>query len=104
MELPNKGSYNYINLVCPYGNITEIHPDGGIGINPYTHPIRDACVVNETLFGNTLCSSGIDKHRVNNLFSNDCVGKHRCKIKIDVDLFSKDTEKYASPECKDKRS
>ena len=35
-------------LECPYGKITKIVPGVGIGINSYTNPIRDACVVNET--------------------------------------------------------
>ena len=37
-----------LNLECPYGNITKILPEIGIGMNAFTLPIRDACVVNET--------------------------------------------------------
>ena len=79
-------------------NITE----NGIGINSYTQKIRDACVVNSTLFGNDKCSSGIDYLRVETYFKKNCFGKQNCKIEIKDDsalnsgfsIFDKTALKY----------
>ena len=54
-----------LNLECPYGNITKILPDVGIGMNAFTLPIRDGCQVNETLFQNAECSSALDLDKIN---------------------------------------
>jgi len=61
-------------LECPYGKITNIVPGVGIGINSYTNPIRDACVVNETLYNNARCSSAVDKDYINEHFDTKCAG------------------------------
>jgi hypothetical protein len=69
----------HINLVCPYGNITEI-PAFGIGINADTLKIRDACVVNSTKFDNQECSSDLDLPVVLDYFNKTCVGKAECTL------------------------
>ena len=40
-------SLGHLLLSCPYGEITNLAPNG-FGINTYTNKIRDACLVNET--------------------------------------------------------
>ena len=101
ISLPREKSSMFVNLNCPYGKIANI-TENGIGINSYTQKIRDACVVNSTLFGNDKCSSGIDYLRVENYFKAKCFGKQKCKIEIEDDsdltdgfsIFDKTALKY----------
>ena len=68
-------------LFCPYGEITGL-VENGFGINAYTNDIRDACMVNDTLFHNKECSDLIHKKQFEDVFQKNCHGKKECKIDV----------------------
>lgn len=53
--------YDVMTLACDYGVMTSVYDDAadlglGIGLNPYESESPDACLVDETLYQNEICS------------------------------------------------
>ena len=70
-----------LDLVCPYGFMSEIVPDG-IGINRNGNLVRDGCISNP-LFFNKECSDFVDVDEVTAYFDTHCAGKEKCLIPLD---------------------
>lgn len=63
---------NKLVLSCPYGNMTEIIPNG-LGLNPHGSNTIDACLVDETLYNNQGCDSIINHTNFYASFNETCV-------------------------------
>lgn len=69
---------------CPYGKISRIL-DNGMGVNALSYvksvdrvPQTNACLVNETTFGNQQCSDFMDQTLIHYNFERYCRGKASC--------------------------
>jgi hypothetical protein len=68
-------------LQCPYGNMTEIVPNG-LGLNPQASKTRDACLMNETLYHNHQCDPVLNHVALQKAFNTDCANKSSCVIEV----------------------
>ena len=87
-------------LECQYGVITSL-ADQGVGINSYKIKHRDACKVDDQLFGNKKCSDIINLDKFKAYFESECRDKQRCQMNLKENPFFRSTQ---DAECLDLRS